>query len=358
MGAESTLSGHERKASPLRRISVSVAATALLVAGCSAQSGPDVTGSPSASISSPATSTAPTAGETAEPFRLEGTVRIVVNQAAGGGADLAARLLEEPLEAELGVDVQIENITESGGVAGANEVFNADPDGLTVGFLLLPRTIQQQVLLDTEYQTREFTPIASVRRGLFGLIVRADSPYETFQDFIEASKAKPITVGTTGAGSATDLQAARLADVSGANITRVPFDGGAPARTAVLGGHVEAAVDALDAQDFAGRDDLRVLVVPTDEPIEEAPDLPTMADSDLPPADVSFYQVFFGPPGMPESVRQGWEAAINTVISDPAVIEAYADAGFSMYFLDAADLGALIGEQEGIVQEYKELLGG
>jgi tripartite-type tricarboxylate transporter receptor subunit TctC len=328
------------------------------MAGCSAGGGTSASASPSPEPATSAPAESSAASPSAEAFSLDGTVRIIVNQAAGGGADLAARLLETPLEAELGTDVQVENITEAGGVAGANEVFNAEPDGLTVGFLLLPRTIQQQVLLDTEYQTNEFTDIASVRRGLFGLIVKNDAPWETFEDFIAASQDQPLTVGTTGAGSATDLQAARLADISGAQITRVPFDGGAPARTAVLGGHVDAAVDALDAQDFEGRDDLRVLVVPTDEPIDENPDLPTMADSGLPAADVSFYQVFFGPPGMSDAVRDGWEAAIEAVLGDADVQEAYTEAGFSIYFLGSEELGALIEDQEAVVEQYKELLGG
>jgi tripartite-type tricarboxylate transporter receptor subunit TctC len=287
---------------------------------------------------------------------IDGPMTFVVNQAPGAGLDLNGRTVAASLEQQFGITVTVENLVEAGGVQGVNRVYEAEPDGSTIGAFLLPRTLQQEILLDTDYDTRELTPIGGFVRGLFALVVRADSPFEDFDDFVEASQQQTLNVGTTGAGSATDLQTARLADVTGAQVERVPFDGAAPARTALMGGHIDAAMLTLDDQ--LNIDELRILVIPTADRHESFPDAPAVTEYGYDAADVSFYQALFGPPGMDESLRAALESALRETLDDEQSIERFAQVGQELYFLTGEELADLIEEQAEIIEEYRDLLGG
>ena len=347
----------------MKRLSL-VVALLLIVAACGGEAADD-TSTTAGDSATTAGDTATTAGETTttaadggvpEALADVNQITVIVNQSAGGGADAAVRILAPVLERLYGFDVLVENVTEAGGVTGANEVFNSEPDGSVVGALLIPRTIQQQVLLNTDYQTDDFAHILLFRFGSFALTVAADSPYEDFQQFVDASQDEPIPVGVTGPGSATDLQAAVLADVAGANIIRVPFDGAADVQTAILGGNIDAGMLPLNADIL--EDQYRILVVPRADEFTPYPDLPTLGDFGLPSADVSFYQGFFGPSGMSEDVRVALEEVFRAALSDPDVQAQFETAGYFTVLLGGEEMTALINEQGAIIDQYIDLLRG
>ncbi len=99
-------------------------------------------------------------------------------------------------------------------------------------------------------------------------------------------------------------------------------------------------------------------MVPTADRVDEAPDAPAMSDFGMDAADVSFYQVVFGPPGMSDELQASWEEAIRQVLDAQATQDAFDEAGITISFLTGEELRQLITEQTEIVEQYQELLGG
>ncbi len=352
----------------MTRTTTLLAALLLTLSACAGSGGDTTTGSTDGgsqtTVSQTATSdtteasatTATTQADPLAPLAGLDEMTIIVNQSAGGDADTAMRILEPALEELLDLEVLVENVTDAGGVAGANEVFNGEPDGSVVGGLLIPRTMQQEVLLDTEYRTDDYAPILLFRRGTFALTVSTESRFEDLPQIIDASNETPISVGVTGPGSATDLQTAVLGDVVGAQFTRVPFDGAADVRTAVLGNNIDAGMLPLNASILDGQ--YRTLVVPTEERFGPYPDLPVLGDFGFPSADLSFYQGIFGPAGMSEDVRAALEHGFRLALQDENVKAQFESAGYFSVDLAGPDMTALINEQRAIVEQYIELLQG
>jgi tripartite-type tricarboxylate transporter receptor subunit TctC len=282
-------------------------------------------------------------------------IRVIVNQAAGGTGDISTRTLVTALKKQLNASIIVENVTEAGGVKGVTDVYNAKPDGYTLLCMFLPRSVQQEVLLKPRYNLREMTPIANFRRGAFVLVVGKNSPYKDYESFLEASKKRPMTVGMSGLGSATHLQAVRLADVSGAKFEIVPFQGTAPAEAAVIGGHIDAAITPSDSA-LLSLDNLTILVTPTADRLADAPDVPSITEFGFEDAAVSFYQGIMAPPGLPEDIREVLEEACLNALNDPDFLKQWSDLGLEAYGLKGDELKEIIEQYYDIVEEYKDIL--
>ena len=252
------------------------------------------------------------------------------------------------------MNVNVVNITEAGGVAGVDQVFQAAPDGYTLGTFFLPRTVQQEVLLHPKYVTTELTPIANFRRGAFVLVVGKNFPVPGRVFACSASQSKSVSVGTpvSVAQRICNCPAGRC---SRADFEMVPFSGSGPAQTAVIGGHIDAAVIPVDSAIMA-QDELRVLLVPTDERLPDLPDVPTASELGYDSADVSFFQAVFGPPNLPADIVTTVGDAIRAAMSDSSFQKQWSDLGFEAYAMDGGDVSELIKEQYQIVDKYKDQL--
>src|SRR5512135_3857903 len=162
----------------------------------------------------------------------------------GGESDITARFQEGPLKKILGVDIAINYKIGGGGALCWSELVQTKPDGYTIAGHNLPHTVLQPLEMgNAGYKTLELKQIYMFESTPNVLLVRADSPYKTLKDFVEAAKKNPpgvFTVGGSGSSSANDLGTSELNDAAGIQLTYIPFGGTGSAIPALLGSHVTA----------------------------------------------------------------------------------------------------------------------
>jgi tripartite-type tricarboxylate transporter receptor subunit TctC len=226
---------------------------------------------------------------------------------AGGGSDVTHRMLAVILEKELGTPVQVVNKPGAGGQVGYTELARSRPDGYTIGGLNLPTVIT--TYFDSSRQavfsrkSFDYLAMQDIDPGL--IAVKADSPYKTLKDLIDAARANPGKIRTTTAGILSDdhIAAMKTERIAGVKFAIVHFDGSAPGRTAVAGGHVEAYYgNVTDIQPVAASGQLRILAVMDPQRVKFFPEVKT--------AEEQGYKIYSGvhrgvamPAGAPKEVR-------------------------------------------------------
>jgi tripartite-type tricarboxylate transporter receptor subunit TctC len=214
----------------------------------------------------------------------ERDITLVVPWAAGGGTDTLARTLVKNGKKYFGVNINVVNRVGGTGVVGMDSVVKAKPDGYTVGVITFNLSTYR-LLGQSELSYRDFDLIALLNRSQAGLSVKADSKFQTLKDVVEYAKANPgvVTVGHSGPAGAWHLAAAAIAQKTGVKFTFVPFDGAAPTRTALVGGHISMCASGMDeVLQFYQTKQIRILAAnsPTRHPA--FPDVPTMAEAGFP----------------------------------------------------------------------------
>ena len=215
----------------------------------------------------------------------ERDITVVVPWAAGGGTDTLARTLAKNSKKYFGVNMNVVNRVGGVGVIAMNSVATSKPDGYTVG--LVTDYLSLYTLLGiSELSYRDFDLVALLNRSPAGISVRMDSPYKTLKDMVDYAKANPgvLTAGHAGPGQAWHLAMASLALKYGLKFAYVPFDGSAPVRTALVGGHVSVATTGIDeVLQFYQAKQLRILGVNSLTRVAAFPDVPTFAEAGFPP---------------------------------------------------------------------------
>jgi tripartite-type tricarboxylate transporter receptor subunit TctC len=244
----------------------------------------------------------------------ERDITLVVPWAAGGGTDTLARTLAKNAKQYLGANITVVNRVGGTGVVGMNSVAMSKPDGYTVGVVTFHLSAYR-LLGMSELSYRDFELIALLNRSQAGLSVRTDSPFKTLKDLVDYAKANPgvVTVGHAGPGQAWHLAAASLAQKYGLKFTYVPFDGAAPTRTALVGGHVSVATTGMDeVLQFYQTKQIRILGANSPARHPAFPDVPTFTEAGFPIEDPVFdwrgLAVAKGtPPEALKVLREGFE---------------------------------------------------
>ena len=190
-------------------------------------------------------------------------VTLIVPWPAGGSTDRHLRALAEASSKHLGQPIVVVNQPGGGGTVGpGNMGLAAKPDGYTVaqfpmGMLRIPH--MQKVNWDP---VKDFSPIIGVTGYAFGVVVRADSPFKSFKEYLDAAKAKPgiINYGSTGIGTSPHLLMEEVADKVKVDLNHVPFKGNADLVQALMGGHVQAQSDATGWAPYVNDGRMRLLV--------------------------------------------------------------------------------------------------
>ena len=249
-------------------------------------------------------------------------VTLIIPWPAGGGTDIGMRALAAATEKHLGQSIVIENKPGASGTIGpANMAANAKPDGYTISHI--PITVFRFPFMQkTPYDPlQDFTYIIHLSGFMFGVGVRADSPFKTFNDMIEFARANPgkLTYGTPGAGTSLHIGMEQIAAHSGIQLTHVPFKGGAETNAAVLGGHTTLQADSTGWKPLVDAGQLRLLAIWTGERSKNWPDAPTLKELGYPFVFDSPFGIA-GPKGMDPAVVQKLHDAFKKAIEDPAVI--------------------------------------
>ncbi|MGI5834930.1 MAG: tripartite tricarboxylate transporter substrate binding protein [Chloroflexota bacterium] len=283
---------------------------------------------------------------------------VVVPYPPGGGNDLASRTLAIPLEKELGTTVQVVNKAGASGQVGTTEVVQSKPDGYTLGYPTLSAVIISY--LDPERQAafdrKSFVPVASDCMVQLQIAVKADSPYKSVEDLVEAAKAKPKTV-KVGIYRLSQEQLAlmQLEEMTGAKFAHVGFDGGAPALTALLGGHIDAAVGiVVNFLPHTKSGDIRVLGTMDIERSEFMPDVPTFKEQGYDLVSLST-RVYLAPADTPQEYVDILAGSIKNAMEDESYKNKMKELAFTRRYVGPQELTTLWDETESIYKPLIEL---
>lgn len=247
-------------------------------------------------------------------------ITIVVPWPAGGSTDRHFRALAEIAARTMGQQVLVQNQPGGGGTTGpGNMALNARADGYTIaqypmGMMRLPH--MQKV---PWHPLNDFSFIIGITGYTFGFVVRADSPYKTFNDYIEAARKEPgkINFGSTGTGTSPHLLIEEVADAAKVELNHVPFKGNADQMQALLGGHVMAASDATGWDKFVDAGQMRLLVTFGETRTKRWPAVPTARELGYNVVANSPYGLA-GPKGMDPAVVKALHDGFKKAIDDPA----------------------------------------
>jgi tripartite-type tricarboxylate transporter receptor subunit TctC len=258
-------------------------------------------------------------------------LKLLVGFAPGGAVDIVARAIGQQIAPGLGQPVVIDNRPGAGTNIAMRTLIDSAPDGHTLMLTANSIAANQTLYHPQPYDmARDFTPIALVGRVPVVLAANPQSAIDSIAKLIAASKAAPnsVSYGSPGNGSTPHLATELFERAAGIQMNHVPYKGGAPAITDVLGGHLPlVAVNALEVQAHARTGKLRVLAAlsPARSPI--FPDVPTIAESGFPGFEASVWYGLVGPAGLPAPIVARLHAEVQKALASPELRERLAGAG-------------------------------
>ena len=258
----------------------------------------------------------------AAPSFPEKEVTMIVPFAAGGASDSTARIVAKEMEETLGVPVMVENRTGGTGSVGMTFVKNAANDGYTVGYVPAELAMLKPLGI-SDIEPASFDLIAQATIVPAAVTVPADAPYDTIEEFIEFAKANPgkVKVGNSGAGSIWHVAATALSNATGTTFNHIPFDGAAPAVTALMGKHVDAVTVSIgEVKSGVEAGKLKVLAVMTPDRNPDYPDVPTLKEKGY-ELEFAGWGGFVAPKGTPDEVKAKLAEAFNAAINSEAFAE-------------------------------------
>ena len=252
-------------------------------------------------------------------------VRFVVPYPPGGGTDVIARIVQERMSAALGQQVVIENKGGAGGSVGTELVAKAAPDGYTVLFTLSSHTINPAIYPKLNFDTvKDFEPVGTVASLPQILVANPKLPANTLAELTALAKAKPgdLAYASVGNGSPGHLAGEMFKLRAGVQMTHIPYRGGGPAVTDVMGGQVPLLwVSIPAAAQFVKTGKLKALAVSTLKRTPAFPDVPTVHESGQPDFEVDSWYAMFVPARTPRPVIERLNRALNTVLAEPPIRE-------------------------------------
>lgn len=250
-------------------------------------------------------------------------VRFVVPYPPGGGTDVIARIVQGKLQAQLGQPVVIDNRGGGGGSLGTDIAAKSPADGYTVLFTLSSHTINPAIFPKLPFDTeRDFEAVGIVASLPQILVVRPEFEASTIQELIALAKKKPLQFASVGNGSPSHLAGELLNLRAGLKITHIPYRGGGPAVTDVIGGQVPMLwVSIPAAAQFVKTGKLKALAVSTVKRSAAFPDVPTMQEAGVADFEVDSWYAMFVPAKTPKPVIDRLNKALNAAVADPEVKE-------------------------------------
>jgi tripartite-type tricarboxylate transporter receptor subunit TctC len=274
-------------------------------------------------------------------------VRIVVGAAPGGLSDILARMLGQWLSDRLGQQFVVENRAGANGNIANEVVVRAPADGYTLlqfsAAAAINATLYEKLRFDF---IRDIAPVAAIVRVPGVMVINPSVPATTVLEFITYAKANPATLSmaSAGNGSPQHIYGELFKMLAGVDLVHVPYRGGAPAVTDLIGGQVHVIFSTVpESIEYIRAGKLRPLAVTTTSRVAVLPDIPTLGDF-LPGYEGSGWQGIGAPKNMPTEIVDKLNKEINAGLSDPQIKARLADLGGMVLAGSPADFGKLIAE--------------
>jgi tripartite-type tricarboxylate transporter receptor subunit TctC len=270
------------------------------------------------------------AGAAAQSYPTQ-PVKIILGYAAGGVADITARVLGQKLSQQLGQQVIVDNRPSAGQIVASEAVMKAEPDGHTLLWLNSGHAVSVSLFKSLPYDpVKDFAPISTV--GAFGMVLAVDpsSPYKTLKDFIAAAKASPgkLNVGTTSPGGTQFIAAELFKSMAGIDFQTVPYKATPAIITSVKGKDLQGMVEILAPmlpQIRSGN--LRALAVTFDHRFGGLPDVPTIAESGVTGYEASAWNALAAPAKTSKGVIDRLNREVRTAVAAPDLKQRLQDLG-------------------------------
>lgn len=261
-------------------------------------------------------------------------IKLLVAFPAGGGADVAARILASSLGDQLGQSVIVENVSGAGGTIGTARAAHATPDGYTL-FVGTPSTHGSNVAVYSKLDydpVRDFAPVMLIGASPFMLLAAPSFEAKSVKDLIALAKAKPglVNYASYGNGSINHLAGELFASLANIDVAHIPYRGSAPAMTDLIAGRVQYTFDGPAALGQVKGGKVKLLAVTSKQRWSVFPDVPTVAEAGVPGFDVVTWFGLFAPSGTPKGIVDLLNAKANAAIQTQA-----AKDGLSQLSLDS-----------------------
>jgi len=275
-------------------------------------------------------------------------VRLIIGYPPGGSADITARLMSQWLSERFGQPFVIENRPGGGTNIATEAAVRAAPDGYTL-FLVAPANAINATLYDKlNYNfLSDIAPVAGIIRFPNVVVVNPSVPVKTIPELIAYAKANPgkLNMASAGNGSTIHMSGELFKMMTGINLVHVPYRGGAPAMTDLLGGQVQIMFDNLPTSaEYVKTGKLRGLAVTSTTRSDVLPELPTVSEF-VPGYEASAWYGIGAPKDAPAEIIDKLNKAINAILDDPTSKARFAELGASLLPGSPADFGKLVAEE-------------
>ena len=287
-------------------------------------------------------------------------IQLMVAFPAGGSTDIAARIVASIAEKALGQPIVVVNRGGAGGQIGWTELVRQRPDGYYIGFINLPAT--NTVILDPDrraiFTEKDFTPIINQVLDPGVIWVRADSPYKTVQDLIDAGKKSPGTIRAATTGILSDDHLAILMTeeaAPGAKYRLVHLEGGAAQFKEIMAGNIDVAFDNVGSiVKRVQSGEVRALAVMDDVRSKFLPDVPTMKELGYPTVMSNSTRGIAGPKGMPAPVVAKLQDVLKKAMEDPEHVKKLEEQGIAIKIMVGKEYEAYFTEAHAKAKKYTE----
>jgi tripartite-type tricarboxylate transporter receptor subunit TctC len=270
-------------------------------------------------------------------------LKILVGFPPGGSADVIARLIGDAIRDDFST-VTVENRPGAGGRIALTAVKNAKPDGQTVIILPSgPMVLFPHVYKKLDYDAvKDFTPVSQIAAFQFGVVSGPATGAKTVAEMLAKAKADPkaATYGSPGLGTLPHFMGVLMEQSAGVPFTHVPFQGGAPANTALLGGHIGYKFDVVsETAELHRGGKVRIIAVTGDKRDPQVPEVPTLKESGVNMVATAWFAMY-GPAGLPPPVLAKLERAVSAAVKKPEMQAKMTSLGYDPIGSTSAELAA------------------
>jgi tripartite-type tricarboxylate transporter receptor subunit TctC len=274
-------------------------------------------------------------------------VRIIVGFAPGGATDIQARLMGQWLSDRLGQQFIIENRAGASGNIGTEAVARAPADGYTLLQIVTPNAINAALYSHLNFDfMRDIAPVICAARLAYVVVVHPSVPATTLPEFIAYAKANPgkINYGSAGSGTPQNIACELFKMMAGVDLVHVPYRGGAPATTDLIGGHLQVIFSPVsESIQYVKAGQLRALAVTTATRLDVLPDIPTVADF-VPGYEASGFAGIGAPRNTPTDIIDMLNKELNAGLADSNIRTRIVELGGTVLGGSPAEFGTILSD--------------